>query len=295
MSRFIRPWLILAALAVVPLLANWPVVSGWLTTDPVYTVSGLGTGLVAGPLPGSTSLDPSGGLMTEALGRAAAVDWLSGRMPWWNPFDGVGLPLAAEGQNQALFLPFVLLFALHNGLLLIALAVQEVAAFSTYALLRRMALSRAAAFAGGALFAVNGTFAWFSHSPIFPAAFAPVLLLGIEMEWRASVRRQPSRGWVVVAIAMAFSLYAGFPETAYLDGLLGGAWTFLRVVQCARGSRARFAVRTGAGAATGLLLAAPFVLPFLHLLSVGQVSLPRLLDFSKVAAPPAAFPVLLMP
>ncbi len=296
MSRFLRPWLILAALAVVPLLANWPVVSGWLTTDPVYTVSGLGTGLVAGPLPGSTSIDPSGGLMTEALGRAAALEWLGLRIPWWNPFDGVGLPLAAEGQNQALFLPFVLLFALHNGLLLIALAVQEVAAFSTYALLRRMTLSRAAAFSGAALFAVNGTFAWFSHSPIFPAAFAPMLLLGIEMEWRAAAQqRGPSRGWVVAAIALAFSLYAGFPETAYLDGLLGGAWTVLRMLQCNGRSRVRFALRMGTAAATGLLLAAPFVLPSLHLLSVGQVSLPRLLDFSTVAAPPAAFPVLVMP
>src|SRR5215472_2783840 len=94
---------------------------------------------------------------------------------------------------------------------------------------------------------------------------------------------------------MAYSLLAGFPETAYLDGLLAGAWTILRIVQCAGTGRLRFAVRVGGGAATGLLLAAPFVIPFLHLLSVGQVNLPRLLDFSGVAAPPAAFAVLFMP
>jgi hypothetical protein len=187
------------------------------------------------------------------------------------------------------------LFGLRNGPLLVLIAVQEVAAFSTYALLRQMALARLAAWIGAALFAVNGTFAWFGHSPIMPVAFAPLLLLGIEMEWNAVAAPRASRGWVVVAIALAFSLYAGFPEVAYLDGLLCAAWTLLRFVQCHGAARIRFALRVGVGALAGLLVATPFIIPFLHLLSVGQVNLPRMLDFSRVAIPPLALPTLVMP
>ena len=99
---------------------------------------------------------------------------------------------------------------------------------------------------------------------------------------------------MVVAIALAFSLYAGFPETAYIDGLLAAAWTLLRLMQCAPGDRIGFALRIGAGAVTGLLLAAPFVVPFLHMLTVSDLG-PHALDFSKLPTPPAALPVLLMP
>ncbi len=291
----IAPFWSLVALALVPLIANWPLVSGWLIGDPVYTLSRLGMFLVPGPLAGVTSIDPSAGLMTEALGRAAAFQWLHGHIPWWNPFNGVGLPLAAEGQNQALFLPFVLLFALRNGPLLVLLVIQEVAGFATYALLRQLALTRFAAWIGAALFALNGTFAWFGHSPIMPVAFAPLLLLGIEMEWKAITEQRASRGWIVVAIALVLSLYAGFPETAYLDGLLCAAWTLLRLAQCRGAARARFTWRVGMGGLAGLLLATPYIVPFLHLLSVGQVNLPRMLDFSAVAIPLPALPVLLMP
>lgn len=292
-------WPGLLALALVPLLANWPAVSGWLTVDPIYGLSGLGTGLAAGPLPGVTSLDPNIGITTQALGRLAATDWLAGRIPWWNPYSGVGLPLAAEGQNQALFLPFVLLLALRDGPLLLLIAMQEVAAFSTYALLRQMALGRAAAWTGGALFAINGTFAWFGHGPAMPVAFAPLLLLGIEMEFRTilAARDRPVRrgaGWVVAAVAVAFSLYAGFPETAYIDGLFGGAWALLRFAQCGQGWRLAFAGRVGAAAVAGMLLAAPYIVPFLHLLSVAELGM-HAQGIGGIAAPLAVLPVLMMP
>jgi hypothetical protein len=291
-SAWRRAWPAWLALAVVPLIASWPVVGGWLTVDPIYTLSGLGTHLVPGPLPGGTGLDPNAGVTTEAMGHFAAREWLAGRVPWWNPYDGVGLPMPAEGQNQALFLPFVLLLALRNGPLFLLLALQEVAAFSTYALLRRMALGRAAAWTGAALFAVNGTFAWLGHGPMMPVAFLPLLLLGIEMQWRAD--KKSSAGWVVAAVAVAFSLYAGFPETAYLDGLLGAAWTLSRIAQCDRARRVAFASRMGLAALAGLLLAAPFVVPFAHMLTVSDLAL-HAVNIGTIGAPPAALPMLVMP
>ena len=81
---------------------------------------------------------------------------------------------------------------------------------------------------GAALYCLNGTFAWFGDQPIMPIAFAPLLLLGIEMEWKAAADGTPSRGWIVAAVAVAMSLYAAFPETAYIDGLFGAAWAAQR-------------------------------------------------------------------
>ena len=160
-----------------------------------------------------------------------------------------------------------------------------------------MRLRRAAAWIGAAVFAVNGTFTWFGDGPMMPVAFTPLLLLGIEMQWRTGQDRRDGRGslgWIVAAVAVALSLYAGFPETAYLDRLLGLAWALLRFGQCGRGRRARFVVFMAAGAVTGVLLAAPYVVPFLHLLSTADLG-SHANDYSVIAAPPAAVPVLLMP
>jgi len=284
----------LVALALLPLLANWPVLSGWLTVDPVYRTSGLGMGLEPGPLAGTPVTDGSDGWTSEALGRFAAKEWMSRRIPWWNPYNGPGLPLVAEGQNPALFLPFVLLLALPNGLFLLALALQEIAAFATYALLRHMNLGRAAAWAGGALFCLNGTFAWLADQPTMPIAFAPLLLLGVEMEWTAAREQWPSRGWMVAAVALALSLYAAFPETAYIDGLLGAAWAAQRLAVLPARRRLRFVSRVAGAAVTGVLLAAPYLVPFAHMLTVSEVNIHGA-GLDKIAMFADALPVLSIP
>ena len=122
-----RALIAVVGLLFLPLLANWQAVSGWLQHDPLYTRSALARDVVPGPISGFTSRDPNDGWTTEALGRRAAEDWLRGRVPWWNPYSGPGLPLAAEMQGAALFLPFVLLLHAAQGPLLLKLAMQVVA------------------------------------------------------------------------------------------------------------------------------------------------------------------------
>jgi hypothetical protein len=36
------------------------------------------------------------GWTSQALGHLAALDWLHGTVPWWNPFEGLGAPLIWE-------------------------------------------------------------------------------------------------------------------------------------------------------------------------------------------------------
>jgi hypothetical protein len=85
------------------LLANAPYLFHVVNPDPINQYSGLGTISQTGPLPGYNYVDPNIGTTAQALGHRAAVDWLHGQVPWWNPYEGVGAPLAGEMQSAALF------------------------------------------------------------------------------------------------------------------------------------------------------------------------------------------------
>src|ERR1700691_1299959 len=99
----------LVIIAILPLVLALPQLLGWLNANPLVTTGAVTTGAQSGVLPGVTYNDPNYGFTTLALGFRAAQDWLAGQVPWWNPFSGVGLPLAAEFQPAAFFPPTLLL------------------------------------------------------------------------------------------------------------------------------------------------------------------------------------------
>lgn len=259
-------------LGVVVLAAQLPYLIGVFDPNPLLTYSGLGSYRAGGLLGGRYTLDPNTGYTSQALAHRAALDWLSGHMPWWNPFEGMGSPLAGEMQSAALF-PFVLLLAFANGQLLLYLLLSLVAGYSTYFLLRRLGLPGWACFVGGATFGLNGTFAWMRFAPANPVCFLPLLLLGIEVV-RSRAGEQLSAGeqlgagrrlrthWWVIALAVGLSILAGFPETAYLDGLLALIWAAVRVGGLHRAGVRRYALALGAGTASGVALAAPLLVAF---------------------------------
>ena len=268
----------LLAIVVVVLLANLPYLSGQFDADPLGRLSGIGvysgiwdpnliatTGAagavpVPGVLSGTPTADPSNGPISQALGHLAALDWTHLQVPWWNPHEGTGVPLAGEMQSAALF-PFTLLLLIGNGQLYEHLLLELLAGISTYLLLRRISVGRWASTAGGVAFALNGTYAIFAHAPVNPVAFLPLLLLGIEMAFAASTGARRG-GWWLIAVALALSLYGGFPETAYIDGLPAVLWFGWRC-GCAGRERVRaFTTKTAVGAIVGLLLATPLLVAF---------------------------------
>ncbi len=274
-------WLIL-----VPVAVRMPFWLLGLHDSPAWTWSGLritGASILPG-LPGY--LDPNAGWTTQALGGLAAQQWLAGQIPWWDPYTGAGMPLAASMQSSALFLPYVLLLALPGGITWLTLALQWTGGLSTWRLLLRLGVGPSAAVAGALLFELGACFAWIGPPASLPCAFLPLFLLGIE---------RARDGWAgarIVALAVAFSLYAGFPETAYLDGLLALAWAVLRFSQAPRPA---FAGRVLAGGAAGLLLAAPLLWPFLELLQSAELGAREGIPMSRLSWPAEASVHLLMP
>jgi hypothetical protein len=278
-----------------PILVNFPGLLGWCSVDPIHFVSGLASFHGKQILPGRPWIDPNVGVTGEAMGKLAADDWLTGRIPWWNYYSGVGLPLAAEMSPAALFLPFALLNHFSNGLLYIKVILQILAGVGTYLLLKRIGLIRLSAVAGAILYEFNGVFAWHGAPGINPIAFLPCLILGIERARDKSIAGIVG-GWSTIAIALGFSIYGGFPETAYIDGLLAVVWSFWRIVSIPAQIRYRFIKKLATGVIAGLLLSVPIIIPFVEY--VGQSYLgPHAINvgFSGLGLRAEAFPQLFFP
>ena len=254
------PWLPILFLILLPFLVELPLLIFGLSTNPIWFDSGIVYGTHNGLLPGLPYIDPNVGFTTQALGHLAAKDWLHGIIPWWNPYSGIGLPLAGEMQPNAFFLPFVFLLLLHNGVLWLKIAMQVFSGLATFALLRELKLGRLAALTGGALYALNGTFAWLPGVLGNTIPFLPLLLFGIER-----TRKEHNRDGIIwIALAISGSLYAGFPEAAYINGLLALGWTFYRFPRELR--RWHFLERVIYGGALGLLISAPLIVAFVDYL-----------------------------
>ena len=289
MRRLAPLWLV-----ALPLLLNATAIGGWLSADPLPAVSFLALQADPGLLPGSAGwTDPNVGMTTQALGHLAASDWLAGVPPWWNPYTGLGMPLAAQMQPSALFLPFSLLLALADGVLWLKLAMQVLAGLGTFALLRELGAGRTGALAAGVLFGLNGSFGWYGgYAPCLPVAFLPLFLLGIERA-AAAARAGRRGGWGLLAVAEAYSILAGFPETAFLDGLLAMGWALLRIFELPQGQGGALLRKVALGGVLGLLLAAPAWVGFLGALrqgSLGQRLPGSMADFDL----PARFAAILL-
>jgi hypothetical protein len=258
----------LAIIALAVLLVNLPTLVDLVTRNPVQLFAGLQTGAVHQALPGKSVIDPNAGFITQAMGHLVATDWLHGHVPWWNPYEGLGSPLAGEMQAGAFFPPVLLL---QDGLEFIVFHVllELVAGYATYFLLRRLQLGRAASTAGGVAFGLCGTLAWFEHATANPVAFLPLALLGVERAREASLASR-RYGWRLLAVALALSVVAGFPEVAYIDGLLVLVWALVRLFSVP-GGRGAMATKLVLGGAFGVLLSAPALVAFVDYLPHANV------------------------
>lgn len=274
-GRGVRGWLASSRFALIlvivqPILLKVALLLGILKSDPRLIMSGLGSADFRG-LGGTPTIDPNIAFTSHALGTLAARSVAAGEPVWWNPYEGVGAPLAGEMQSAALF-PLTWLMVLPNGQLLEHLAFQIIAGVATFFLLRRLGLGVLACWFGATAFSFNGTYGWLANAVANPICFLPVILLGVEMLRDRAVRAQVGGG-VLLSLGLAESLYAGFPETAYLNGLLVAGWTIMRLLTAFDSRRElwAFVARVGGFGVAGCLLAAPAVLPFVDYLWVSYI------------------------
>ena len=258
----------LALLVLLPVLMQLPALTGWRNPDPLVFTADIGARFA---WPGGTPwIDPNVGFQAQALGRLSADQWLSGKVPWWNDFVGAGVPLAAEAQPGSLFLPFVLLYHFRLGWVVTRLLLQIIGGMCCFAFLRRLKLTGLAALTASLLFEFNGTFAWHGPPITTPIAFLPMLLLGVE-QLRARVSRHRNGGWALIPVALAGSIYAGFPETAYIDGLFTGFWVLARLGGLDWRQSSRFIGKLSFAVVIGIACSLPLLVPFAEMLRLSFI------------------------
>jgi hypothetical protein len=283
----------LLAIAVAVLVANLPSLLGFFDPNPLDSRGGLTQAITHGLLGGRPTIDPSNGFTSQAIGHLAALDLLHLRLPWWNPYEATGMPLLGETQAAALFPP-TLLTAFSNGQLYEHVLLELIAGICTYRLLRRIGVTRAAGIAGAVAFALNGKFAWFADAGVNPLPFLPMLLLGIERAFDAT-RAHRRAGWRLIALAGALTAYAGFPEVAYIDGLMAVAWLGWRCGCLERTELGRFLAKVGLGGVAGALLAAPVLSAMIDYLGHAYLAAHVGTQLGTRHLPLSEFPQLLMP
>ncbi|HTX63638.1 MAG TPA: hypothetical protein VMD28_08345, partial [Acidimicrobiales bacterium] len=181
--------------------ANLLFLLGIFDPNPLYWTSGLGIVHTGGIVAGQSTIDPNSGTTAQSLGHLAMLDILHGRLPWWNPYEGLGAPLAGEMQSAAFFPPN-LFVALFGGQLFFHMVLEAASGMATYALAARLEISRWIAAGAGCAFALDGAFSWFRHAAVNPIALLPLLVFAAEQARAAAVDGRRGR-WALVAAALA--------------------------------------------------------------------------------------------
>lgn len=282
-----------AAIGLAVLLANGLYLAGVFDPNPLHFRAGLTSAMRPGPLLGKPWIDPAYALTSQAISHRGVLDLLHGHVPWWNPYEATGMPLVGESQSAPLFPP-TLLTGFSNGQLFERLLLEFIAGICTFRLLRRLGLGRAASTAGAIAYALNGKFAWFADGTINPLPFLPMVLLGLERAYAATVAGRGG-GWRLLAVAGALSVYAGFPEVAYPNTLLALCWAGWRCTCLERRQLGTFLAKGGLGAIAGALLAAPELLAIASYLSRADLGIHATVNLGNWHLGHSALPSLLMP
>ena len=156
-------------------------------------------------------------------------------LPLWNPFMGLGMPLAANMQSGVFFPLSALLFlwpsaAVWNGYLLLRLVL---IGFFTYEFLRLLRISPLNAFAGGVALMFTGHFVLYVNTwHVNVELLLPACMVAAERLVRA-------RTWgsaIVLGFLLAASLLGGAPESALLVWAFVGLYFAFRAITVARRS-----------------------------------------------------------
>ena len=179
----------------------------------------------------------------------------NGEFPYWNPFLSSGQPLAANPAHEV-FYPLtwlIMLPSLVYGFNWHALIHVYLATFGTYALLRSLGTSRAAACIGALSFGLGGFV--LSTLSLFPFLFSAAWLPLTCLFTRRFLQHRTARDFALAAGSLAMQFLVGEPVTVAQTGLLLGLYAL------SRKSRLRDLGFVAAISVTALLLSSVQTLP----------------------------------
>ena len=186
--------------------------------------------------------------------------WRSGRVPLWNPYQGMGAPQAANFQS-AVFDP--LLAGVHINPTPLMWDLSFFLAFALgaaglYLFLRGRGLDRLPSWTGTAVFVLSGYFFLYSNNHFFRTyVYLPILLYFADRLAAGGELRTV----VLFGVGIAGCFLIGMPEATLLVVGTVALYALRKVVFARARDRWRLALRFGGAFAFGLALAAPLLLP----------------------------------
>ena len=194
--------------------------------------------------------DPAAYMLQLPSDVLVAAYFRQGRLPLWNPYNGLGVPLLGDGELAPLSplkLPLYLLptMAVYSLYLLLVIGI---AGLGTFAFSRLVGLSRTAALLTAGGFAISTWLLLHLHNnACAPLALTPLVLWALE-----HVIRRPSLGTGSVAgLVVGVVALAGHPEGALWAGVGGAIYAGIRLLFIA-GKVARTQGRFAAARATAV-------------------------------------------
>jgi hypothetical protein len=201
----------------------------------------------------------------------------AGRWPTWNPLEYTGVPLLANAQSAVFYPPYLLRdwFDVDTAMTLFVLLKLWLCGATAYVCARLIGLGIGASrFLSAAWMIGSYNLIWASWPLPDTSAWAPVLLLGVELLLTGRLRR----GFFCMALGATLILFAAHPESAFTLSLGVGLYMGLRLLWERRWGRTLWQPVGIAGAAWCLALAVFMVqfLPFaeyvLHSYTFGERS-----------------------
>lgn len=224
-----------------------------------------------------TSLDPGApAWQFTPLFELSLKEYREGRLPLWNPYSGLGAPLAANMQSSGFFLPQVFLAAIQGFDLhwdFYFLLRIFFAGLFTYLFCRKIGLSKASSLAGGFLFMGNGYFLFYGNmSHLNVEILLPFFLWCLESFWQ----KQKALRFFLLALASFLLVTGGFPKASFLAFLFGGLYLLFRFFQHRKGVAF---LHSCAAIGFGILASAFLLLPFFDY--AGNAVVPHIAEFSR--------------
>lgn len=159
--------------------------------------------------------------------KLATTLYLSGEIPLWNAYLGVGQPLAADSSHHV-FSPFVLGFFLPIQFwdfpLFVAL---WVAGIFTFLFLRNLGLNFTSSIVGGTFYMLSGGFTWYLTNPnVMVMTFTPFILYSLE-----KIFQNRNLKYIALAsIAFSFGILGAHLESIVLQLLFVGLYVGYRIL-----------------------------------------------------------------
>lgn len=163
------------------------------------------------------------------LYRLVASEWLSGRVPLWNPWLNGGQPLAAMNTAGVFYPPQVLATCLlPDGVSLSILMIGHVAlaGAAAFVMAREAGVSRDGSLLAGLSFALSGSILFHVYAPnaLAGAAWAAwAVRAGIRL-----LERFDAGDFLVLSLALACAVLAGEPQSTVHAGIVIGILLWCR-------------------------------------------------------------------